>query len=154
MRRVLVLAAVTCLCAIALQAETSVYRSYAKDKSAALRCRNASTLDRYNESLKEAGWGRFQEANPSVNFESHNAVIIAPQTFRSRNQIEITSIDQDGDRLIVRWNWRAYALTPTETSGGSSVSQSSTYEGPEVVVVTVPKQSLAGKTLSCAGPRV
>jgi hypothetical protein len=106
--------------AAAAYADNPVSRSYARDSGHEVRCRNATTLDRYTESLKETGWGRSNEPAPTFDFQKFNAVLIAPETFRSGHEIAVDSIDDDGDRMIVRWSWRAVHREGSAQIGGSS----------------------------------
>ncbi len=125
------------------------------DVSAALRCRLCTDQKRLADSLEQAGWPTETKGQLPVDWKSQVAVVIAPQLYRQDHRIAYDGLDRsDPAKFTVVWNLRPGApdLPPAESRPGSR-SEYSTGIGPEILVVVLPRELLAGRRMTCKGPK-
>jgi hypothetical protein len=102
------------------------------------------------ESLTHARWS--DKALPSIDWETHSAIIIAPQIYLQGYRLKVRSVTYDTSTLVLEWSLVEGApdLVPEITGPGVS-THGSTAIGPEVLVVSVPRASLSERKVVCRG---
>ena len=134
-----------------LPIEFHEYRGPAADSAAAeLRCRVAKDQTRMVESLTHAKWS--EKDFPSINWEIHSAIIVAPQIYLQGYRLKVRSVTYDASTVILEWSLIEGApdLVP-ETTGPRVSTHGSTAIGPEILVVSVPRANLSERKVVCRG---
>jgi hypothetical protein len=102
------------------------------------------------ESLTYAKWSK--KDLPSIDWETHSVIIVAPQIYLQGYRLKVRSVTHDASNVVLEWSLVEGApdLVP-ETTGSGVSTHGSTAIGPEILVVSVPRASLAERKVVCRG---
>ncbi len=132
---------------------TDVYKASAiEDSQGKLRCRKAISKARYDESLTTARFTKWEKSEPRIDWQNQAAIIVAPQIYFE--SMELSFGKATPSVSSVEFSWDFVKATPQQVvvATGGMTSMGSTTQGPEILVIVVPKSLVDEKEVSCHGP--
>lgn len=115
-------------------------------------CESVTSQSRLEDVLEEAGWDQKRNPYPKIDWNTQEAVVVAPEKYPSSGVMEFNRLYYDGNTLILQYSWQLPRSSGKSTSSTTLVSKDSSPRRsiePSTIVVSFEKNIRKGYAFVC-----